>query len=200
MHANTNRIASPPYRTAFSLIAAVSALTAMLLSAAPAAAQIPQIPAALPYADSLDDTEPLPFDGTWRIAENNRKYRVQGGAFIADQDYVDLFVFKVMADMVVAAQFEPNDEGGYTGTDVGFKIPWTVQPTTRGLRITVHSILGPLVLNARPLEIDDRAAYDAWSRGEPVDVADGGYEEEEVDTAGECQIFRRTADGFVCAD
>jgi len=188
-------------------------LAALFATTGTASAQVPEIPqitAMLPYADAMMEGDALPFDGRWRIQENNRVYRIEAGRVISDMDYVDLFVFKVAKDMIVAADFVPGDGNAYHGMDLGWKIPWDITPgPNNGLRIVIHAVTGPLTLNARPIEFADEDAFRSWATGESAEDEDEYDDEEDDDSYGEdeseeeeeCSLFRRDEDGdFVCAE
>lgn len=113
----------------------------------------------LPRAEDLKKGERLPIDGVWRLEENGKRYRIEGGrVWIMDRLVVGpVFMDPGQVTMTNVVQTGPTT---YTAYELGWGGPFTGTASASGLRGTVGGAV-PAKLTLVPLELDDPAWYRA---------------------------------------
>ena len=113
----------------------------------------------LPRAEDLEKGGRLPIDGVWRLEENGKRYRIEGGrVWIMDRLVVGpVFMDPGQVTMTNVVQTGPTS---YTAYELGWGGPFTGTASASGLRGTVAGAV-PAQLTLVPLELDDPAWYRA---------------------------------------
>jgi len=153
-----------------------SAFLIYLIAAQPlhAAQPIPQIPAFLPYSETVPTSEALPIDGIWRISSIGKRIRIEKGRAFALDPWLHLFVLKIERGMVVIKDIARDGSGGYQGADLPAMGRWNAQLESSGnLSVTVAGMLGPIRYRLIPMQLDGIADDD------DDDWEDDGEEEAE---------------------
>lgn len=114
----------------------------------------------LPMQDDVAKTEPLPIDGIWRLEENGKRYRVEGGRiWLMDRLVVGpVFMQPGQVSTIDLEQVGPNE---YTGTDIGSGgVPWRATTSASGAILEIATAI-PGRYTFVPVELDDRTWFDA---------------------------------------
>lgn len=135
-------------------------LWAPLGQANPLGGQIPKIPAFLPMAHTVPQTQASPIDGEWVINTIGKRIRIQGGRAYAVDSWLHMFVLEIKPLMVVIKDIQRVGPGQYRGADLPLVGEWNAQLGSDGtLTVSVASILGPVKYALMPVTQDDPRAF-----------------------------------------
>ena len=168
------------FRAIFRLAIAI-VCTAALAQQAIASQAIPQIPAFLPYSETVPESAALPIDGIWRISSLGKRIRIEKGRAFALDPWLHLFVLKIERGMVVIKDIARDGSGGYQGADLPAMGKWSAtQESSGNLSVSVAGMLGPIRYRLIPVQLDDVP-------DEPIDDSDEdqNWDDEEWDEEGE---------------
>lgn len=116
--------------------------------------------ALLPTYTSIEATPPLPLDGEWRLEENGKRYRFEGGRmWLLEQ----LFVGPIRYDPGQVTcrdvfQISPTE---YQGQDLASIGSVTFTAKEDRVELLVRSAIGPVHYTMFPIRLEDQAWYDA---------------------------------------
>lgn len=136
------------------LMAAAMAVT--MAVGLPTAAQA-QIPGLLP---SIEDVDPLPIDGVWRIRENGELIVIGDGHAYAVDGWTHAFVFQIMPRQVVLRNLRENARGDFVGDDLPLMSKVTLSYRRDGsLRARTKGLV-PVTYHLEPVSSDDDLPWD----------------------------------------
>lgn len=136
------------------------------LHAAQGIPAVPQIPAFLPMAHTVPQSQTTPIDGEWVITSIGKRIRIQAGRAYAIDSWAHLFVLKINPMMVVIKDITRTGPGEYSGQDLPLMGAWQARLATDGnLNVTVRTALGPIRYALMPVRADDQAAFENERRG-----------------------------------
>jgi hypothetical protein len=125
------------------------------------------IRAALPVYTSIEATPPLPLDGEWRLEENNKRYRVEGGRmWLLEQAFVGPIRYD--PGQVTGRDIFQISPTEYKGQDLATIGPVTFTAKPDRVELHVLSPVGPVDYTMFPVELDDQAWYDAQLASEVI--------------------------------
>ena len=125
------------------------------------------IRAVLPEHTSIEATPPLPLDGEWRLEENDKRYRVEGGRmWLLEQ----VFIGPIRYDpgQVTGRDIFQTGPREYKGQDLATMGPVTFTVKEDRVELHVLSPIGAVDYTMYPIELDDPAWYDAQFESEEI--------------------------------
>jgi len=121
----------------------------------------------LPVYTSIEATPPLPLDGEWRLKENDKRYRVEGGRmWLLEQ----VFIGPIRYDpgQVTGRDIFQISPTEYRGQDLATVGPVTFTAKQDRVELDVLSPIGPVHYTMFPIQLDDQPWYDAQLQSDVI--------------------------------